>query len=87
MNPPNWEGVGKIPPQGGPKNDREVNSAREVRRVGIPPAGVRDDGGVNAGGGDLHLPPIEQGCTVYCHQDHYGPVSGGGEETGSKGVQ
>ena len=87
MYPPHWEGFGQIPPQGGPKDDREVTSAREVRHVGIPPAGARDGGGVNAGGGDLHLPPIEQGCTFYCYQDHYGPVSGGREETRSKGVQ
>ena len=55
--------------------------------MGIPPAGVSDSGGVNAGGGDLHLPPLEQVCTVYFYQDHYGPFYGGGEETGSKGVQ
>ena len=55
--------------------------------MGISPAGVRDGGGMNTGGGDLHLPPLEQGCTVYFYQDHYGPFYGGVEETGSKGVQ
>ena len=55
--------------------------------MGIPPAGVRDDRGVTAGGGDLHLPTLEHGCTVYFYQDQYGPVSGGGEDTGSKDGQ
>ena len=38
-------------------------------------------------GGDLCFPSLEHGHTVYCYQDHYVPVSGGRDETGSKGVQ
>ena len=59
----------------------------EGRRVGIPPTGGCDGKGITAGGGDLRLPPPEHGCKVYCNQAHYGPVSGGGVETGAKGVQ
>ena len=53
----------------------------------IPPSGGRDGGGGTAGCGDLRLPPPEHGHTVYYNQDHYGPVSGGGAENGSKDVQ
>ena len=45
--------------------------------MGIYPAGVRNGGGRLSGGGDLHLPPLEHSGTVYCDQDHYGPVPGG----------
>ena len=55
--------------------------------MGIPPSGGRDGGGGTTGGGDLHLPPLEQGLTVYYDPDYCGPVSGGGAETGAKGVQ
>ena len=48
---------------------------------------LHDDGGVNSGGGDLFSLTLEHGHAVYCYQDHYGPVSGGIYETGSKGVQ
>ena len=55
--------------------------------MGIPPAGGCDDGGGTSGGEDLRLPLPEHGCTVYYHQAHYGPVSGGIVEAGSKGSQ
>ena len=55
--------------------------------MGIPPAGGRDGGGGNAGGGYLRLPSPERIHTVYCDQTHYGPVSGGGGETRFKGDQ
>ena len=55
--------------------------------MGIPPAGGRDGGGGTTGGGELRLPPPEHGSTVYCNHDYYGPVSGGGEKSGDKGVQ
>ena len=54
---PYWEGVGRIPPQGGPQADREATSSREVQCVDITPNGGRDDGGGTVGGGDLRLPP------------------------------
>ena len=84
--PPHWEGVGSIPPQGVPQADREETLAREGRRLGIPPARGNDGGGGTAGVGDLRLPPPKNGHTVYFDQAHYGPVSGGGAETGAKGV-
>ena len=46
-----WEGVGQIPPQGGPKDDGEETLEREGRHVDIPPAGIRDVGGGPIGGG------------------------------------
>ena len=33
-----WEGVGRIPPHGGPKADRETTLDREGWNVDIPPA-------------------------------------------------
>ena len=53
----------------------------------IPPIGVCNVGGGTAGGGDLHLPPLEYSCKVHCNQAHYGPMSGGGAETGATGIQ
>ena len=82
-----WEGVGRIPPQGGPQADREATSEREGRSVDIPPSGGRDDGSGTSGGGDLRLPTPEHVRTVNCNQDHYGPVSGGGVETRAKDIQ
>ena len=86
-DPPHWEVVGRIPPQGGPQADVEATSAREGWRVGIPPSGGCNGGGGAAGVVDLHLPPPEHSFTVYCDQAHYGPVSGGGAETGATVVQ
>ena len=55
--------------------------------MGISPDGGRDGRGGTTGGGDLHILPPEHSCTVYCDQDHYGPVSGGGAEARVKGDQ
>ena len=87
MNPPNWEGVGQISLHGGPQDEWEEDFEREGRHVCIPPAGISDGGGRTIEGGDLRLLPLEHGRTVYCNHEHYGPVSGGGEETGFKVVQ
>ena len=55
--------------------------------MGIPHDGSRNGGGWNSGGVDLRLLPPEHSFTVYCNQDHYGPVSGGRAEAGVKGDQ
>ena len=86
-NPTHWEGVGRIPPQGGLQTDGELNLVREGRRVEITPAGGRDGGVGTEGGGYLRLPPPEKTRTVHCDQAHYGPVSSGGAETGATGLQ
>ena len=39
-----WEGVGRIPPQGGPQYESEDTLEREGGSVDIPPEGGRDDG-------------------------------------------
>ena len=84
---PHWEGLGKIPPQGGPQADREEASEKKGRSMGLPLAEGRDGGGGIVGDRDLHLPPTEHSCTFYCNQAHYGPVSSGGAEAGVKGGQ
>ena len=86
-DPTHREGVGRIPPQGGPQADMEDTLDREGRRVDIPPAGRCDGGGGPAGGGDLCLLPPEHSRTVYCDQAYYVPVSGGGAETRAMGIQ
>ena len=78
------EGVGRIPPQGGPQDGREADSDREGLSVDILPAGGRSGGSETVGGGELHLLPQEHGHTVHYNQDHYGPVSGGVAETGPR---
>ena len=55
--------------------------------MGVSPSGGYDGGEGITGGGDLRLTPPEHSCTVYCDQDHYGPVSGGREEAGVKSGQ
>ena len=52
-----WNGVGKIPLQGGPHYYGGATFSREVLRMGIPPFGVRDVGSGTEVGGDLRLPP------------------------------
>ena len=86
-DPTHLEGVGRIPPQGGPQNDGEETSVREGRSVDIPPAGGHDGEGRTAGGGDLRLPPPEHSHKVSCDQANYVPVSGGVVETRSTGLQ
>ena len=65
----------------------EATSDRDGRSVDISFAGARDEGSRTAGGGDLRLLPPEHGCTLNHDQYHYGPVSGGGAETGAKDIQ
>ena len=81
------EGVGRIPPQCGPQDDREATSERERRSVDIPYSGGRDGGSGTTGGGGLCLPLTEHGHKIHCDQAHYGPESGGGAETGAKYIQ
>ena len=55
--------------------------------MGVSPAGGGNDVGGVTGGGDPRLPPAEHNHIVHRDQDHYVPVSGGGEPPGDKGVQ
>ena len=59
----------------------------EERSVDIPPTGGQNDRIINAGGGDIRLPPPEHGHTVHCYQAHYGPVYIGRAETKTKDIQ
>ena len=56
--PMNWEGAGRIPPQGGLQADGGAALARGGRLVDIPPTEGRNGRGGAAGGGDLLLPPL-----------------------------
>ena len=55
--------------------------------MGLSPTGGHNGGGGILGGGYLRLLPLEHGCTVYCDQSHYGPVSDGRAEVRFKGDQ
>ena len=81
------EGFVQVPPKGGPQADRETTSERIEPWMGLSLAGRRVGRGGIAGSGDLHLPPPEHSCTVYCNQSHYGTVYGYVEESWVKGVQ
>ena len=59
------EGVGQIPPHGGPQDDREVTLEREGRSVDVPPSGGRNEGSGTAGGVELCLLLLEHGYTVH----------------------
>ena len=79
------EGVGKIPLQGGPQADRAETTEGTVNRLGLTADVGCDVGERLKGGGYLRLPPPEHSFTVYCDQENYGPVSGGGAEAGATG--
>ena len=61
------EGVGRIPPQGVPQDDRAATTEGAERRLGLPPDGGCNGGGRLPGGGDLRLLPPEQSSTIYCY--------------------
>ena len=79
------EGVGRIPPQGGPQADGSETMEGTVQRLGLPPSGGCHGGDRFAGCGDLRLPPQEHFRAVYCDWAYYGPVSGGEAEARAKG--
>ena len=85
--PTHWEVVGQIPPQGGPHANREATSTWKRCRVDIQPTRGRDGECGIAGGGDIHLAPLEHSNIVYCDQAHYGPVSGSVLETRGRVLQ
>ena len=62
----NEEGVGRIPPQGGPQADETETAEGAGRRMVLPPAGGYNGGGGFAGGGDLHIPLSEHSIAIYC---------------------
>ena len=61
---PHWEGLGTIPPQGGPQADREATLESTGRGMGLSPAGGCNGGGGISVGGYLRLLPSEHSCTV-----------------------
>ena len=48
---PHWEGVGRIPPQGGPQADREESLESKGWCMDITPTGGLDGGDRATGGG------------------------------------
>ena len=86
-NATHWEGVGRIPPHGGPQSDREETLEKEGHGVDILPSGGCDGRSGTARGGDLRILPPEHGCTAHFDQAHYESVSGGGAETGAKDIK
>ena len=56
-NTAHWEGLGRIPSQGGPQADGKITSEKIGGWMGVYPNGGRDDGGGITGGEDLHLLP------------------------------
>ena len=79
------EGVGQIPPQGGPQADGMATAEGSVRRLVLPTSGGYDRGSGVSGDGDLRLRPPEQSSAIYCDYTYYGPVSGGEAEARAKG--
>ena len=60
------EGVGRIPPQGGPQADGAETAEGAGRRRDLLPDGGCDGGDGFSGGGDLCLPPPEHSSSIYC---------------------
>ena len=82
-----WDGVGRIPPQGGPQADGTETSEGEGCEVVVSSTDRSNVGGGVTGGGDPRLPPTEHSHTVHRDQTHYGNVSGGREASWVTGVQ
>ena len=61
------EGVGQIPPQGGPEADGTADVEGAGQRLGLPPYGGFDGGDKVAGVGDLRLPSPEHSSAIYCN--------------------
>ena len=59
------EGVGRIPPQGGPQADGAATVEGAGRRLGLTPYGGCDGRGGFAGGGYLCLLPQEHSRAIY----------------------
>ena len=59
------EGVGRIPPQGGPQDDGTTTLEGAGQRLGLLPAGGCDGGGGFVGGGDLCLPFPGHSSAIY----------------------
>ena len=59
------EGVGSIPPQVGPQDDRTETTEGLGRRLGLPTSQEQDGGSGVAGYGDLRLRPPEHSSAVY----------------------
>ena len=49
-----------------------------------PPSDGVDGGGGPAGVGDLHFSPSEHSLAAHHDHAYYGPLSGGGETTGTR---
>ena len=60
------EGIGRIPPQGGPQADGAETAEGVGWRLVLPPARGCDGGGVFEGGRDLRLLPPEHSSAIYC---------------------
>ena len=82
-----WDGLGCIPPHGGPQDDGTTTLERVVRWVGVSPTGRSDGGRGSIGGRDLSIPQSKNSCTVHCDQDHYVPVYGVRYMSNVTGVQ
>ena len=97
--PAHSEGDSWLPPQGGLQIYCAASKYQNVWYMGLPTNGegggvcVGGGGGVGGvrggptGGGYLCRLLLEHGCTMNYDQAQYGPVSGGGETPGDKGVE
>ena len=81
----NEEGVGWIPPQGGPQADGAATTEETGQRLGLPQAEGCNERGRFTGGGYLYLPKQEHSCAVNFNKTYNGPLSSREAEDGSKG--
>ena len=61
------EGIGRIPPQGGPQADGAAAMEEVGQRLGLTPYGGCDGVGRVAGVGDLRLSSPEHSSAIYCN--------------------
>ena len=61
------KGVGRIPPQGGLKDNGTAAMEESERRLDLPPYRGCDVGGGVAGVGDLRIPSPEHSSAIYCN--------------------
>ena len=64
--PTHWDERGLLPHQGVQQTDRTKTVEGDGWDMVVPPAGRGGGRGSTIGGGDLHLPTLEQNHIVHC---------------------
>ena len=82
-----WTAPREFPQQGGENSGGDVTLDTYRRDLVLPPAKLLSGGGRLEDNRDLHFHLLEYVCAVYCDENYFQPLSGGGAEEGLAGPQ